>query len=147
MADYHTFYHKFSMMGMVYVFKIDPQFLADLVGKDIMACGTGNVGKIVVAMPRCILPIGCDCAGNGHFDGATFERYPRGIPLRLEEYQRLKVFATQLCPDTEIISINPVGLRSMLHDVYTEEYLNIHPEIDRSEYEILNWDDFKEAAC
>lgn len=95
--------------------------------------------------PRRLLLIGCDCAVNGHFDGTPSENYARDIPLWLEGYQRLKVFAAQHYPDTEIISINPVGLKGMFRDVYTEEYLDMHPEIDRSKCEILNPDDFKES--
>ena len=40
-------------------------------------------------------------------------------------------------PDIEIISINPVGLKGLFHDVYTEEYLIDHPEINREEIEIF----------
>lgn len=95
--------------------------------------------------PKRILLVGCDCSGAGHFDGTTGERADRDIPLWLDGYRRLKVFVANHYPDTEIISVNPVGLKGMFHDVYTEEYLDAHPEIDRSECEILNQDDFKRA--
>ena len=39
-------------------------------------------------------------------------------------YARLKTFADQYYPDTEIISINPVGLKGLFKDIYTEEYKN-----------------------
>lgn len=44
-------------------------------------------------------------------------------------------------PDMEIISVNPVGLKGLFRDVYTESYLNDHPEIDRKTVEILKEED------
>ena len=47
-----------------------------------------------------------------------------GFSLELAKvgYARTKMFARQYYPETEIISINPVGLRGLFKDVYTEEY-------------------------
>ena len=37
-------------------------------------------------------------------------------------YARIKMFARLYYPDTEIISINPVGLRGLFRDAYTDNY-------------------------
>lgn len=37
-------------------------------------------------------------------------------------YARMKMFAKQYYPDTEIFSVNPVGLKGLFKDMYTENY-------------------------
>ena len=44
-------------------------------------------------------------------------------------WSQLKDFAACYYPDVEIISVNPVGLRGIFKDVWTESYLAEHPEI------------------
>ncbi|GHV20481.1 hypothetical protein FACS189494_04320 [Spirochaetia bacterium] len=44
-------------------------------------------------------------------------------------WKELKKFASVYYPDTEIISVNPVGLTGLFRDVYTKSYLEKHPEI------------------
>lgn len=90
--------------------------------------------------PKRLLLVGCDCAANGHYDGEG-QRACVGaldMPLLIKGYQNVKKFASIHYPDTEIISVNPVGLKGMFHDVYTRSYLDAHPEIARDEVEILN---------
>ena len=69
--------------------------------------------------PKKIYLVGCDCAHTGHF-------YDKNAPFTLYGmkvgYARMKMFAKRYYPDTEIISINPVGLRGLFRDVYTDEY-------------------------
>ena len=56
----------------------------------------------------------------------------------LQNWKILKSFADQFYPDVEIISINPIGLRELFKDVYTESFLKAHPEINLNEVELLN---------
>ena len=49
-----------------------------------------------------------------------------------------KQFKNKVYPDVEVVSINPVGLKGVFKDVYTEEYLNAHPEINKNEVEIFD---------
>lgn len=56
----------------------------------------------------------------------------------LRGYKRLKDIVERFYPETEIVSINPVGLKGLFHDVYTENYLVDHPELDRNTCEILD---------
>ena len=70
--------------------------------------------------PQKLYLAGCDVSSSGHFysperSGGNFAAWKVG-------YARIKVFARRYYPDTEIISINPVGLRGLFKDVYTEEY-------------------------
>ena len=69
--------------------------------------------------PKKIYLVGCDCANTGHFydNNARFTLYGMKVG-----YARMKMFAKRYYPDTEIISINPVGLCGLFHDVYTNEY-------------------------
>lgn len=78
--------------------------------------------------------IGCDCSSNGHFKKVQPER---DCSDQFEAWTFFKAFSQKFYPDTEIISVNPVGLKGMFRDVYTKEYLNDHPEINPNEVEIM----------
>ncbi len=92
--------------------------------------------------PKKIYLVGCDANFAGHFDGSpmaskdkTWEHIHR---LRnYDGWKKLKKFLSVYYPDIEVISVNPVGLRGMFHDVYTQEYLASHPEIDSFHVELL----------
>ena len=77
--------------------------------------------------PRRIYLVGCDTSPTGHFyneSKADLEKQSKYFQTALIKtgYARARMFAKQYYPDTEIISINPVGLRGLFKDVYTEEY-------------------------
>lgn len=94
--------------------------------------------------PKRLLLIGCDCARNGHYDGVPDGNgvlTDMNISRWVEGYKDVKKFAAFHYPDTEIISINPVGLKGMFCDVYTQNYLDAHPELDRSESRLLRIED------
>lgn len=100
----------------------------------------------VFTRPKRILLIGCDCSTNGHYDDTSpqsvFEKN-HIISMWIKGYKALKKFSEQHYPDMEIISVNPVGLRGMFHDMYTESYLEEHPEIDQAGCEIFDPKDFE----
>lgn len=100
----------------------------------------------IYTRPKRLLLIGCDCSLNGHYDNVPQNTFEKNhiIPVWLEGYKVLKQFAEQHYPDMEIISVNPVGLKGMFHDMYTENYLNDRSELDRAECEIFRPEDFKE---
>lgn len=101
--------------------------------------------------PKRILLVGCDCSLKGHFEktqdviekdirlrlGDAYMSDEKFISLWVKGYQEIKKFAEQLYPDTEIISINPVGLKGVFHNMYTESYLEVHPELNRGCCEIF----------
>lgn len=69
--------------------------------------------------PKRIYLVGCDCSTSGHF-------YEMDKPSLLSDkviggYVALKRFATAFYPDTEIVSVNPVGLKGLFRDIYQTE--------------------------
>lgn len=57
---------------------------------------------------------------------------------KIRNYHSFKNFVRSIYPEIEIISINPVKLRGLFRDVYTESYLVNHPEISGSNYQIIH---------
>lgn len=95
----------------------------------------------IYTRPKRILLVGCDCAHTGHFDDNS-PVYGDCTAAWLDGYRCFKEFTSLHYPDTEIISVNPVGLKGMFRDVYTESYLDAHPELDRAQCEILDPENF-----
>ena len=95
----------------------------------------------IYTRPKRILLVGCDCTDAGHFydDGSGYVDY---TAVWLNGYHCFKEFIARHYPDTEVISVNPVGLRGMFRDVYTKEYLDSHPELDPASCEL-----FDAASC
>lgn len=83
--------------------------------------------------PKRIYLVGCDCAGAQdakhwqHFDDKNFEQHNQ-MPIQplIDGWKKLFAFAKKYYPETEIISINPVGLKGETKDIYTKEYLEKH---------------------
>lgn len=91
----------------------------------------------IYTRPKRILLVGCDCANIGHFDDNQ-NKYVGPISTWLDGYRCFKEFIAQYYPDIEVISINPVGLKGMFHDVYTKNYLDDHSELDPAECELFD---------
>lgn len=84
-----------------------------------------------------LLLVGCDCSANGYFNKQPLSnRFSAN--LLISSWKIFKRYAEIFYPNVEIISVNPVGLKGMFRDVYTEAFLAEHPEIDRNSVEILN---------
>ena len=111
----------------------------DLAHYPVMGLGSTIFAALHFAlytMPRQILLVGCDCSSAGHFDG-TVNGTENWANMVIDSWKWVKKFVTRFYPGLEIISINPVGLKGVFRDVYTEDYLNLHPEIDSSKCEIF----------
>lgn len=69
--------------------------------------------------PQRVYLVGCDCTGSKHSIEAHQE-YDYVNSSKLQEYcwHRIKEFADVHYPETEIVSINPVGLKGLFRDVY-----------------------------
>ena len=85
--------------------------------------------------PKRIFLVGCDCDSSGYFDGN--KQLFANLPKWVKGYEKLKIFIEHFYPEMEVVSINPVGLKGLFKDVYTENYLEDHPEIDRNKCQIL----------
>ena len=66
--------------------------------------------------PKRIYLVGCDSTQSGHF----YEKDDNSNvhPELKHGYECIKKFATAFYPETEIVSINPVGLKGLFKDVY-----------------------------
>lgn len=93
---------------------------------------------ILYTNPKKLYIVGCDCSANGHFDDNNFIFEDPSWLDAINGWKLLKKFAEVYYPETEIISINPIGLKGLFRDVYTEGFLAEHPEIDRKLVEIIN---------
>jgi hypothetical protein len=79
--------------------------------------------------PKRIFIVGCDCAGQNdplhwhHFDDKDTSKHNL-VPIKalLSGWEKIAGFASICYPDVEIISVNPVGLKGMFKDIYTEKY-------------------------
>lgn len=78
--------------------------------------------------PKEIYLVGCDVGSvYDHFydqDDKTPKEasgFPNGDKVKVL-YARMKMFNRKYYPETKIISINPVGLRGLFQDVYTDNY-------------------------
>lgn len=72
--------------------------------------------------PKRIYLVGCDNAPTGYYDGTVDEQSlikEKEAGLLKDDYLAMKQFAQIHYPETEIISINPVGLKGMFKDLYT----------------------------
>lgn len=84
--------------------------------------------------------VGCDSQLNGYYDGSQQDAKWTGDSYShvIEGWKKFKRFADVYYPDTEIISLNPVGLRGIFKDVYTRQYVYDHPELLREDIEIMD---------
>lgn len=67
--------------------------------------------------PKRIYLVGCDCSSAGHFDSQKWSMCDVATQRLIEEWRRMSLFAKYYYPNTEIVSINPVGLRGMFKDI------------------------------
>lgn len=87
--------------------------------------GGGSVAFVAIQFmlwtnPRRIYLVGCDCSANGHFMSEQLIKNPPSpeyYKSLVEPWKRIKQFADRLYPSTEIISVNPVGLRGLFRDI------------------------------
>jgi len=99
--------------------------------------------------PKRIYIVGIDCnmSKAGHFVGKSYDCSKRNENSQQNDDNSIKYwaglnnFVQTYYPDTEVISVNPVGLRGIFKEVWTESYLKEHPEIREElgeNIEILN---------
>ena len=103
-------------------------FAYDLSVQPLADCGSVVFAALQFALwmnPRRLYLVGCDCSHGGYFyKGGNVS--PSGAnPLELDRlmqgYAWFKQFATRYYPETEIISVNPVGLKGLFKDEVNEE--------------------------
>lgn len=96
--------------------------------RDISSCLLPDFGSVVFAAlafalytnPKKLYLVGCDCSDTGYFDNnknLISSSLKGDLPNILKGWQNFKSFANHLYPNTEIISINPVGLKGLFEDI------------------------------
>lgn len=88
--------------------------------------------------PRRIYLIGCDTSNNGYYDKKLVQPNVDLAYLR-KGYEILRAMRDDYYPDVEIISVNPIGLRGLFRDMYTQSFLEKNTEIEVEKDDILNY--------
>ncbi|MDR0676273.1 MAG: hypothetical protein LBF97_04440, partial [Elusimicrobiota bacterium] len=113
------------------IWKYPPTKFTYDIANEILHCGH-NVAItcmqfILWTNPKKIYLVGCDCNSGGYFHNNSDD-----VRLSVESvnnfiysWSKMKDFAKTYYPDTEIISVNPVGLKGMFKDIYTKQNLFI----------------------
>ena len=100
--------------------------------------------------PKTIYIVGCDCSAEGHFYKEFTTKFvsknTTDLSYQKKSWNSFKQFVNTMYPNTEIISVNPVGLKGMFKDVYTQNYVDEHPELLNENIEILNQSEEKELV-
>ena len=68
--------------------------------------------------PQRIFLVGCDASSGYAYQSDVTLTYRH----HLKRWRAFKAFVEDIYPDVEIISVNPVNLKGMFKDVYTEKY-------------------------
>ena len=76
---------------------------------------------LLYTRPKKIYLVGCDCS-EGHFDGTRIDNQNGSMRHIIKGWSLLKDFVKHYYPDIEIISVNPVGLKGMFKDIYTDSF-------------------------
>lgn len=126
--EYTEFPEEYRLRGNVKDFVVDYAFPRAGIYRDI--CHHGVHGGFSVTFsalhfalytyPRRIYLAGCDNAPTGHYDGTGYEKswHESSLLEYKKTYKLMKEFAKIHYPETEIVSINPVGLKGMFKDIY-----------------------------
>jgi len=70
--------------------------------------------------PRRIYLVGCDCSGTKHFSANGEMASGRDFSDLVARYAEFRKFAEVNYPETEIVSVNPVGLKGIFTDLYQD---------------------------
>ncbi len=95
----------------------EPKFAYDISSMPLGCFGSIVFPALQFALwtnPKRIFIMGCDCSNLGHFDGSktTVDLNSLKLPWR-----KFKQFKDIYYPETEIISVNPVGLKGLFKDI------------------------------
>lgn len=111
----------------------------DLTTYPLMDFGSISFGALSFALytkPKKLYLIGLDTSNIGHAFGKEFECcYP--LQRMMRGYKKFKEFIDIYYPDVEVISVNPVGLKGLFRDVYTQNFVDAHPELKKENIEII----------
>lgn len=122
---YNDSYFQSNSFNGKFVFDIDRRPIAGAVNIALSA-----MQIVLYSHPSQIYLVGCDASANGHYKNgdkisdaqnkrfATDIKKSVGNDAVIDKWRELREFAKTYYPDTEIISINPVGLKGIFRDEY-----------------------------
>lgn len=136
-------------------YKTTHNYLPGYIAKDIDTAAIYNSASVSVqamqfalfTSPAKIYLVGIDCttASKQHFTGPTLDlKQLRNEDVAcndcavISDWHRIKEFAEMYYPQTKIISVNPVGLKGLFEDIYTESYLKEHLDIEQGSVNIYH---------
>ena len=104
------------------------RFAFDLSAQPLADCGSVVFSALQFALwmnPKRLYLVGCDCSHGGYFYKGGNVSSTGANTLELDRvmqgYVWLKQFAQRYYPETEIVSINPVGLKGLFIDQYQNQ--------------------------
>ncbi len=106
-------------------------FTYDIANEPLGDCGNVAFAAMQFIMwtnPRRVFLVGSDMT-TSYFDKSWSINSKQVTSSWVRGWKEFRDFARTYYPGTRIISINPIGLRGVFADVYTEEYLRDNPEI------------------
>ena len=109
---------------------IQNSYCLDIENEPLMAGGIAFAAMqfILHTHPQKIYLVGCDCSkGFFYKSDIVFDN-----TNMLAGWIALKAHIDELYPDIEIVSINPVGLRGLFKDEYSDNYLESFDEKERA---------------
>lgn len=82
--------------------------------------GNGGIASVAAQFalftnPKRLYLVGCDCS-SGYFNSKN----GNNARYMIAYWKQFKDFANEFYPDTEIISVNPVGLKGLFKDLYQD---------------------------
>ena len=87
--------------------------------------------------PDKIYLIGCDTSEDGYANKNILQFHIHVDNIK-GGYNKFREFRDSEFPNTRIISVNPVGLKGIFEDVYTDGFLKEKPNIDRTKVTVIN---------
>lgn len=90
---------------------------------DLSSCVFSAIRFALHTGTKKIYLVGCDASLNGYFDKNIKQIDNWSTYNILRGWNIVKEFVDTFYPDVEIISINPIGLKGVFKDFYTEDYL------------------------
>lgn len=87
--------------------------------------------------PEVIYLVGCDTSTGGYANKNILQ-FKIDIDQIITGYRKFKEFRDNEYPETRIVSVNPIGLKGIFEDVYTEEFLDHNPDLDKDDIVIIN---------
>lgn len=109
-------------------------------------CGTpfSAMQFILYTNPKRLYLVGCDCSS-----GYAYNKNPNFIPVTGQKniwINFIKPYLTKYFKNLEVISINPVGLKGIFSDTYTQNYINANPELTQENINILTEEEDSEKC-